>query len=210
MAAAAPVLSARQARADDTRKRLFVAAAELFAEHGYHATSVDQIARRAGVAKGTFFVHFPTKDAVIRELVAKQMRAVARERERLIGEGASTLERLRATVLMLGHQAGLSRMISRAVLAAGLENSEIGGATDARFMGIYAEMVADARQASKEGLLVAHADPDVFARLLMASYLGAALTFSSSARDESLIDLLRPLVDTLIAQFGNKRKKGAR
>src|SRR5215471_10225818 len=127
MAAAAPVLSARQAKADDTRRRLFVAAAELFAEHGYRATSVDQIARRAGVAKGTFFVHFPTKDAVIRELVAKQMRAVARERERLIGEGASALERLRATVLMLGHQAGLSRMISRAVLAAGLENSEVGG-----------------------------------------------------------------------------------
>jgi AcrR family transcriptional regulator len=209
MAAAAPVLSARQAKADDTRRRLFVAAAELFAEHGYHATSVDQIARRAGVAKGTFFVHFPTKDAVIRELVGKQMRAVGRERERLRGAGATALERLGATVLMLGHQAGLSRMISRAVLAAGLENSDVGGATDARFMGVYAEMVADAHEAKEKGQLVAHADPEMFARLLMAAYLGAALTFSSSPRDEPLADLLRPLVDTLMQQFA-KGKKGAR
>jgi precorrin-3B methylase len=111
---------------------------------------------------------------------------------------------------MLGHQAGLSRMISRAVLAAGLENEGVGGATDARFMGIYAEMVADAREAKNERLLAADVDPDMFARLLMAAYLGAALTFSSSARDESLVDLLRPLVDTLIEQFRKKPKRGGR
>src|SRR5262249_31973655 len=146
--AVAAATSTRQAKADDTRKRLFVAAAELFAEHGYHATSVDQIAKKAGVAKGTFFVHFPTKDGVIREVVGKQMRAVERARA---GHEGSALERLRATVIMLGHQAGLSRKISRAVLAAGLENTDVGGATDARFMAVYGQMVEDAREAKAKG-----------------------------------------------------------
>ena len=45
---------------DATRARLFEAAVRLFAKHGYAATSVEQITREAGVAKGTFFVHFAT------------------------------------------------------------------------------------------------------------------------------------------------------
>ena len=47
------------------RDRLYEAAVTLFREQGYEHTTVDQITRRAGVAKGTFFNYFPTKDAVL-------------------------------------------------------------------------------------------------------------------------------------------------
>ncbi len=50
--------SARQVKAADTRARIFAAAAELFSTHGYQVTTVDRIATHAGVAKGTFFLHF--------------------------------------------------------------------------------------------------------------------------------------------------------
>jgi len=43
------------------RERLVVAAVELFSEQGYDATTVEQIAKRAGVTKSTFFRHFPDK-----------------------------------------------------------------------------------------------------------------------------------------------------
>ena len=114
-----PARSLRQAQADDTRARLFAAAAGLFATQGYHETTVDQIAREAGVAKGTFFVHFTTKDAVITELVGKQVRAARRAREH---EQGTPVDRLRAAVLALGDQAGVSRGLSRAVLSATLAN----------------------------------------------------------------------------------------
>ncbi|WP_328315709.1 TetR/AcrR family transcriptional regulator [Streptomyces sp. NBC_00388] len=48
------------------RERLVVAAVDLFTEQGYDATTVAQIAERAGVTKSTFFRHFPDK----RELLA--------------------------------------------------------------------------------------------------------------------------------------------
>ena len=47
----------------ERRDRLYEAALALFREQGYEATTVDQITRQAGVAKGTFFNYFPTKDA---------------------------------------------------------------------------------------------------------------------------------------------------
>jgi AcrR family transcriptional regulator len=43
------------------RERLVVAAVDLFSEQGYDATTVEQIATRAGVTKSTFFRHFPDK-----------------------------------------------------------------------------------------------------------------------------------------------------
>ncbi|MGW5231017.1 TetR/AcrR family transcriptional regulator [Streptomyces nodosus] len=51
------------------RERLVVAAVDLFTEQGYDATTVAQIAERAGVTKSTFFRHFPDKREL---LVAKQ------------------------------------------------------------------------------------------------------------------------------------------
>ncbi len=43
------------------RERLVVAAVDLFTEQGYDATTVAQIAERAGVTRSTFFRHFPDK-----------------------------------------------------------------------------------------------------------------------------------------------------
>src|SRR4051794_13295308 len=43
------------------RERLVLAAVDLFADQGYDATTVAQIAEKAGVTKSTFFRHFPDK-----------------------------------------------------------------------------------------------------------------------------------------------------
>src|SRR5262245_14809713 len=50
-----------------TRSDLFRAAMKLFEAHGFDAVTVDQICRAADVARGTFFLHFPTKSALLLE-----------------------------------------------------------------------------------------------------------------------------------------------
>ena len=56
------------------RERLVVAAAELYGEQGFDATTVAQIAERAGVTKSTFFRHFSDK----RELLVAGQEALSR------------------------------------------------------------------------------------------------------------------------------------
>lgn len=56
------------------RERLVVAAVDLFFEQGYDATTVAQIADRAGVTKSTFFRHFPDK----RELLVAGQETLSR------------------------------------------------------------------------------------------------------------------------------------
>jgi AcrR family transcriptional regulator len=52
-----------------TRAAVKAAARGCFAETGYSGTNIADIARAAGVAHGTFYVHFPNKDAVLDELL---------------------------------------------------------------------------------------------------------------------------------------------
>ncbi len=52
-------------KSGQTHSRLQQQALDLFSEHGFQATTVEQIARAAGVSEMTFFRHFPTKDAVV-------------------------------------------------------------------------------------------------------------------------------------------------
>jgi AcrR family transcriptional regulator len=57
-------LRARQA--EGTRDLLISVARELFTEHGYAGTSIEDIIKRAGVARGALYHHFNGKDALFR------------------------------------------------------------------------------------------------------------------------------------------------
>ncbi len=62
-------MDGRTRRRTDTRQKLYEAAVALIAEKGYAETSVDDIALRAGVAKGTVYYNFPSKPALFEELL---------------------------------------------------------------------------------------------------------------------------------------------
>ncbi|MBA4364557.1 MAG: hypothetical protein C0398_00945 [Coprothermobacter sp.] len=54
----------QEERSQETRGRILAVAEQSFAEHGYDVTSVDSICRGAGVSKGAFYHHFPSKGSV--------------------------------------------------------------------------------------------------------------------------------------------------
>jgi AcrR family transcriptional regulator len=60
-----------QSRGEETRNRILDAALEAFARYGYDATGVAEICRRAGVTKGGFYHHFPSKQAVFLEMLER-------------------------------------------------------------------------------------------------------------------------------------------
>ena len=82
----------------DTRSRVLDAAVELFAERGYDGTSVAQVITRAGVAKGGFYHHFASKEALLYEvygdLIGRQLAAM----DEILARGLPPAETLRALV----------------------------------------------------------------------------------------------------------------
>lgn len=57
-----------------TRRAIWGAVLTLSLERGLHAVTVAQIARRAGINRSTFYAHFPDKQAVVREELARLLR----------------------------------------------------------------------------------------------------------------------------------------
>src|SRR5262245_64316436 len=59
--------SRRERKKERTRQEIYRAAMELFVARGFEAVTVEDICHAADVAKGTFFLHFPTKDTLLLE-----------------------------------------------------------------------------------------------------------------------------------------------
>lgn len=79
-----------------TREHLFTQAMRLFKERGYEAVAVEDIVREAAVARGTFYFHFPKKDDVLLELIARSDAAIL-ARMTAARKGKSIRAVLRAT-----------------------------------------------------------------------------------------------------------------
>jgi len=94
------------------RERMVLAAVDLFTEQGYDATTVAQIAERAGVTKSTFFRHFPDK----RELLVAGQEMLSR----LLAEGIAAAPETASPLEAVA--AGLERASS----AMGPMNRELG------------------------------------------------------------------------------------
>jgi AcrR family transcriptional regulator len=197
----------RARAADDTRARLFHAAARLFAKYGWRDTTVDKIVREAGVAKGTFFVHFATKDAVVTELLRKQVRIARKTRDAVLARGGDNVDALRATVISLGEQAAANRELSRAVVTANLISPLLGGFAESVFGGITSEMRDDARAAQRAGLLSRSADPETIAETLITAYFGALLHYATAPTSKPLLALLEPVLEANLSGFGVKKRK---
>jgi AcrR family transcriptional regulator len=122
------------------RERMVLAAADLFTEQGYDATTVTQIAERAGVTKSTFFRHFPDK----RELLVAGQELLSR----LLAEGiaeapqnASPLEAVAAGLERASSSMGaMSRELGPRLKAAIAASAELQERDALKTVGLAAAM----------------------------------------------------------------------
>ncbi len=91
------VLTRRERKRRETRRRIYSAAFELFLEKGFENTRVEEIAERADVGKGTVFNYFPHKRSFLAALADEWLDRLAEEMgpvEQLEGSVRESLERV--------------------------------------------------------------------------------------------------------------------
>jgi AcrR family transcriptional regulator len=163
----------RELRRQETRARIVDAAAELFAERGFDAVSVMEIAKRAGVVEKTVFNHFPVKEGLVFD-ADPPMRAALLDavRRRPAGESVSAAAGsfVVSAVSMLGAPeaadgvARMARVIRGSRVLQVREREILGELTDA-----LAALIAEetgARHGRVEPWLAAHAVMGLYASLL--------------------------------------------
>lgn len=174
---------AKHATAETRRAQILDAAMACFAEHGYHETSIDEIAAHAGLSKGAIYYHFAGKrdiliglfevwsEQLLRrwETISREsdpLEALSRDAEAAFASAEDLLLLSRGAVELLSHAARDDQMRGRvAKLYAASSNHVSALLSDAQRQGLIGEIDADsvaiALMAMFEGLFVMKAmDPD--------------------------------------------------
>jgi AcrR family transcriptional regulator len=112
----------RTARGRRTRRTLLDAAALEFGARGYHATGITDITRRAGVAPGSFYTWFESKEAIFRALVSDLSEQVREAVAPHVAAAPDALARERAALSafleFVGERQLIYRIIDEAEFAA--------------------------------------------------------------------------------------------
>ena len=83
-----------------TKRKIFEASMKLFAEKGYDATSIEEITATVGVAKGTLYYHFSSKEEIFLFLVEEGVKLLKNSIAIKTAKLTDSLDKIRAIVLI--------------------------------------------------------------------------------------------------------------
>ena len=186
------------------------AALKLFTEHGYNATTLDQVAKAAGISKGTLYLYYGSKEelfrCMVRELLVPQ---VERFEQQASGFDGSAAELLRAMAHGWWNEVGDTPL-------AGMPKLMVSEASNfpelARF---YVEQIIERGRKLVAGILqqgidrgeFKPCDTDMAARLLLAPLVFAAIWKNSLAPHDapySVKDYINLQIDLTLNGLINK------
>lgn len=167
----------------DKRRRILDGAVKVFAQNGFYNSKVAQIAREAGVADGTIYLYFRSKDDILIQLFNETMEEILGRQAAAMSGLTDPVERLRSFVRV--HFEGISQSPALAeVLTVELRSSsKFMRGTDmrpfGRYLGIIARIVADGQAA---GAFISGASPRLAARMLFGALDELALEWAIDER----------------------------
>jgi len=180
-----------------TRERLFGAAIELIAESGLAATTVDQIAERAGVAKGTVYYNFGSKAALFSALLeygVERLAAALRD----AASGRAPLDALEAVVAaelaFIGEHESFARLLIAETWRSGGDWQQAARLIRERAVGVLADVLRDAVAA---GDLRSDLDTGTAASAVFGMVLTVALDWRALQPGRPLADVQSTLTDLL-------------
>jgi TetR/AcrR family transcriptional regulator, cholesterol catabolism regulator len=112
----------RERKKLEVERRIREAALQLFHEKGYEATTVEEIAERADVAKGTFFNYFPRKDSLLEALAEDLAGELLDELGPAEGWKGTARDQLLRLFLRIGEMVALDPELSKVMIIENMRN----------------------------------------------------------------------------------------
>ena len=187
-------LSQRDRQRLETRERLFAVAVDEIASSGLDRADIGAIARAAGVARGTFYFHFPTKSAVLLELQRREIDRIVDDLDAdRVAELGDLLDRVVTEVLASERRLGARLFRDMVSVNFGRATSTAEEVDHNRLVEHVARAAADAR---RSGVLRRDMDPAEFAAIALIGLFG--LLAASSGPDRGRDRLARRYIDTVL------------
>ncbi len=169
----------RSAGGPDKRERILRAAIKVFARKGFYATRVSEIAKAAGVADGTIYLYFQSKEDVLVRIFEDRITRLLEVLRNELARSPSFEERMRRIVgLQLGlleGQRDLAEVITVNLRQSSKLLKQYATPLFVEYLEVLAGVIADGQ---REGVVRADAHPRILARALFGALDGVALTWA--------------------------------
>src|SRR5438445_7896877 len=189
----------RAERPEPSREQLMAAAIDCFARLGYQGTTIDRIARDAGVTKGAVYYHFRDKEELLFEAVKDRIGGFEQQVLEEVKPAQDALERLRHVVDACFLHATVSNH-RRFIITLMIEALDTNPRLSAEFQRILRRMrafLADlVRRGQGQGTMRTDIVPEMAAALIAGAIIGAEV---QHYQDRTEIDLRATLDATLEA-----------
>ncbi|GAA2466151.1 TetR/AcrR family transcriptional regulator [Agromyces soli] len=162
------------ARTSTTKRQILDAALELAATKGITGTTMDEVAERAGVAKGSLYYNFSSKDLLFEALLKERVGALAESLRRAKGErrGQEAIEALVAELLdVIAANSALAKLMAAEIFRTDRVWQETLFALRHEALAVFAEAIAEASGPAGAG----NADASAAAAGLRASAVFGAV-----------------------------------
>lgn len=177
-------------------------AIDCFARFGYQGTTIDRIARHAGVTKGALYYHFRDKEEILFEAVGDRVGEFERHVLEEVGPSDDTLGSLKRVIDACFFHATVSNH-RRFIITLMIEALDTNPQLSAKFQRILRRMrwfLADVvRRGQQGGAVRADVNPEETAAVIAGAIMGAEI---QHYQDPGEVDLRRVL-DTLVAQLAD-------
>jgi len=202
MSSPRPRRASSPATAEPPRKQMLAAAIDCFARHGYRGTSIDRIAREAGVTKGALYYHFRDKEdllfAAVKERVGEFERKVVRDVEPA-RDAFTTLRQVVDTCFFHATVSNHRRFIITLMVEALDTNPRLSEEFRGILRGMRAFLARVVRRGQRAGSMRRDVDPEAVAATIAGGIMGAEI---QHYQDPEQIDL-RAVLDTLVEQLAD-------
>ena len=187
--------SRRARKKERTRRDIFTAAMRLFVARGFDAVTIDDICAAADVARGTFFLHFPTKDALLSEYGAEVTAELAVRIGRETDDAAATLRR--ALRFLAARAVGNAEMVHLMVREAMARPIVLADTTE-QSRGLVELLAGVVRRGQCSGELRREIDPVIAAAVLVSSYMAIVGEWARQAGKLRLRPALEQALDVVL------------
>jgi TetR/AcrR family transcriptional regulator, fatty acid metabolism regulator protein len=176
----------REHQRNDKRARILAAAVKLFAEHGFFTATVAGIAREAGVADGTIYLYFKSKEDLLIRLFDEKMSELLEQAKGELAKEPDAPARLRRFIHLHFSLVEKNPDLA-AVLIVELRQSELVKGLEKAKLSAYLDLIAEVvREGQEHGRFAKDASPAVVKRAVFGALDELALAWLLSGRKSTL------------------------